>query len=231
MKNTKSLQELHIECGKIFKRELFEDTQSASRSFACEIWDKMTENEGDCENCIGENFNQLFQTLNVEWFDNYKPIGADLDFYMTTYILWLYLVYERIEFVFNEIDPDEKFHLTQDFRRSLKTMNEIRLWANFLKHPKHFFFVHWPKFIFVGQHFDKNNDTLLINTSFLNNHYSSEKQDKPKCLENQCSVVVQFPRVDLLTTGFCNDFNAFIRFVCDNSMVTNFLKKKSNVFM
>lgn len=223
----KSLLELHKECGEIFKTELLEDPEG--RSLACEIWDKMTCNEDNCDNCIGENFNQLVQRLIDDWFDAYEPVTENLDFYMNTYIFWLYLFYERIEFVFSEIDPDESFHLIQEFRRSLKSLNEIRLWANFIKHPKHYFYVHWPTFIFVGQHFAKKPDTLIINTSFLSDHYSSEKQDKPKKLENNCSVVVQFPKLDLLTKGFCKDFKSFIRFICDNDMVTNFLRKKSNI--
>ncbi len=222
----KTLQELHKECGETFKKELVDID---GRTFACEIWDVMTMGEDGCENCIGENFNQMIHRIADEWFDNYKPSGESIDFYMQTYIFWLYLFYERMEFLFNEIDPTKSFLPVQELNRSLKTMNQIRLWANFIKHPKYYFFVHWPKYIFEGQIFDKKSDTIIINTSFLSDHYSSEKQEMPKKLENKCNVVVQFPKLDLLTIGFCKDFKEFIRFICDNSMVIKQLKKKSNI--
>ncbi len=223
----KTLLEIHKECGDIFKQQLLEDPRG-SRSFACEIWDKMTCNEAACDNCIGENLNQLVQTVISEWFDSYQPNGQKIDFYVYTYMFWLYLFYERIEFVIVEVDPGSKYEPIQEFKRSLKTMDEIRLWANFIKHPKQFFYTHWPTFVFEGQKFEKNKDTIIVNTAFLKEHYSSEKQQVPKMLENNSTVVVQLPKLDRLTEGFCKEFLQFVRFICDNSMITNLLKKKSN---
>ncbi len=222
----KSLSTIHKDCGDIFKNKLLENPNG--RSFACDIWDKMTCDEFNCDNCLGENFNQLVQSVISGWFDSYEPSSCKTDFYVYSYIFWLYLFYERIEFVFTEIDPDGKFHLIQEFRRRLKTMDEIRLWANFVKHPKHFLYVHWPTFIFVGESFHRDESTLLVNTAFLKEHYSNESQVKPKKLENNSTVVVQFPKLDSLTEGFCKEFLEFIHFICDNAMIVDFLKKKSN---
>lgn len=222
------LNEIHARCGEIFKRELLE--QPNGRSYACEIWDRMTEGKDNCDNCIGENFNQLIQTFIDEWFDNYKPGEVSkIEFYCITYIFWLYLFLERIEFIFNEIDPKDEFHLIHSFRRGLKKMDELRVWANFFKHPKQFLFVHWPQYIFVGQIFHKDLDTIIINTSFLKEYYSSELQTKPKLLENKKSVVVQFPKLEDLTLGFCKDLKIFFKFVCDNKMISDFLKVKTNI--
>lgn len=222
------LPEIHDKCATIFKQELLEEPEG--RSYACEIWDVMTGGKTNCDNCVGENFNQLIQTIVEDWFDNYKPAGTSrIEFYAMTYIFWLYLFYERIEFILNEVDPNKNFHLVQSYRRSLKHMDEIRVWANFFKHPKHFVYVHWPKYIFVGQNFSKTTDTILINTSFLKDYYSSETQETPKALENKNVVVVQFPKLDILTKGFCQELIGFFRFVCDNRMVSDYLKEKSNI--
>ena len=222
------LREIHDKCGMTFKQELLEEPDG--RSFACEIWDTLTEGREDCENCLGENFNQLIQTIVKDWFDNYTPTEeSSAEFYAMTYILWLYLFFERIEFIINEVDPNKNFHLIQSYRRSLKHMDEIRVWANFFKHPKHFVYVHWPKYIFVGQAFKRAANTMLINTTFLKEHYSSEVQDLPKSLENKNVVVVPFPKLDILTKGFCDELKGFFRFICDNKMVSDYLKSKSNL--
>ncbi len=218
---------IHQECGKIFTEELFDKLDG--RSFACEIWDVMTCNEDNCDNCIGENFNQLIDSIDQEWFKGYSPHEyARIEFYVYTYVFWLYLFYERIEFIINEIDPEAKFALIQDFRRGLKSMNEIRLWANFIKHPKHFMFAHWPEFKFIGQSFNKSDKSVIVNTAFLKEHYSKETDKKPQSLENNDRVVVQFPKLDQLTLGFCKDLKAFFRFICDNKILADHLKKKSN---
>jgi len=221
------LVKLHKKCGEIFNSKLLEDTEG--RSLACSIYDAMIgEDEAD-DNCIGENFNQLIQTVKTGWFEGFEPnTNTNVQFFTYTYIFWLYLFLERIEIILNELDPSRNFGPVKDFYRSLKTMNEIRLWANFMKHPKNFIFVHWPEFTFVGKRFNKTGKTKLINTAYLKNHYSSEKQDMPEELDNNDDVTVQFPKLDILTECFCDDLLNFINFICDNKMFRDQLKQKSN---
>lgn len=149
-------------------------------------------------------------------------------------VLYLYLfilailILERIEFIINQIDPERKFGCIKEFHRNLKTMDEIRVWVNFIKHPKNFLFVHWPNFTFVGQKIEKTPNTILINTSFLKAHYSSERQDKPESIENKNEIIVLFPKLPTLTKVFCKELKEFIRFICDNKMIAQALEKKSN---
>jgi len=221
------LEEIHKSCGEIFNNELLESPDG--RSLACGIWDAMTGDDGSDENCIGENFNQLIQTVKSGWFDEYTPTeNTKIQFYTYTFIFWLYLFLERIEVILNEIDPERSYAPINDFYRTLSTMNEIRLWANFMKHPKNFIFVHWPEFTCVGKIIRKNTNTKIINTAYLKNHYSNEKQDKPDELDNNDDVVVQFPKLNILTEGFCKDLTNFINFICENKMLRDKLRKKSN---
>lgn len=222
-----NLREIHEICGEIFNTDLLESPNG--RSLACSIWDAMTDDDGSDDNCIGENFNQLIQTVKSGWFDEYNPIeSTQIQFYTYTYMFWLYLFLERIEVILNEIDPERSYAPINEFYRSLGTMNEIRLWANFMKHPKNFIFVHWPAFTYVGKYINKARNTKIINTSYLKNHYSSEKQVRPEELNNSDDVIVQFPKLDILTKGFCRDLTSFINFICENKMLRDKLRKKSN---
>lgn len=224
---TIDLRAIHKSCGEIFNSELLESSEG--RSLACSIWDAMTDDDGSDDNCIGENFNQLIQTVKSSWFEEYNPTKkTSLQFYTFTYIFWLYLFLERIEVILNEIDPDRIFPPINEFYRSMGTMNEIRLWTNFMKHPKNFIFVHWPEFTFVGRMFSKNINTKIINTTYLKDHYSNDNQDKPNDLDNNDNVIVQFPKLDLLTIGFCKDLTNFINFICENKMLRDKLRMKSN---
>ena len=221
------LLEIHFQCEDIFNIELLESPNG--RSLACSIWDAMTNDDGSNENCIGENFNQLIQTVKTSWFETYFPTGeTNIQFYAYTYIFWLYLFLERIEVILNEIDPDRSYAPINNFYRKLDSMNTIRLWANFMKHPKNFIFVHWPQFTFVGKVIRKNLNTKIINTSYLKDHYSNEAQQKPEELDNNDDVIVQFPKLELLTKGFCDDLTKFINFICENKMLRDKLRKKSN---
>lgn len=227
MSKSIDLISIHEKCGNIFNSELLESPNG--RSVACSIWDAMIGDDGSDDNCIGENFNQLIQTVKSGWFEEYKPKGNTIiQFYCYTYIFWLYLFLERIEVILNEIDPDRSYGPINEFHRSLKNMNEIRLWANFMKHPKNFIFVHFPQFSFIGKAISKTDNTKIINTSYLKDHYSSEKQNKPDELDNNDNVIVQFPKLDDLTLGFCKDLKNFINFLCENKMLRDKLRKKSN---
>jgi hypothetical protein len=128
-----NLAEIHVKCKEIFEKELIE--LDGGRSFACKIWDVMTENKDNHENCLGENFNQLIQTIREDFFDNYTPSPhTKLAFYFTTYILWLYLIVERVDFVFDVVNKDNKSKLFADFKESnFKTSQLIKKWANFIK--------------------------------------------------------------------------------------------------
>lgn len=228
-KSCVDLTRVHTKCGKIFREKLLENPNG--RSLACDIWDVMTgEGNNAKDNCIGENFNQLIQTVISGWFEDYKPNSdTRVVFYVYTYLFWLYLFIERIEVILNEVDPNRNYGPINKFYNGLKTMNEIRLWANFMKHPKNFIFVHWPQFTFVGKSLRKNsNNTQIINTSYLKEHYSNESQKKPATLNNCDDVIVQFPKLDVLTEQFCLELLEFIRFICDNKLIRDELKGKSN---
>lgn len=222
-----TLLEVHTECRRIIEVELFEGDFS-NRSLCCRMYDTMIEDD-DCENSIGENFNQRLIRLVENWFDKYKP-GTDIDYYFENYCLSLYLFFERIEFVFNVINKDQKNKLFNDFYYyNFNVMTKIAKWANFIKHPKEFLFTHWPTFYFEGDSLDKQPDDLTVDTDFIFTHYKSEKKQSPTILENNAKVYIELPDLIALTKGFCEELNTFIDFICENQIVYKYLEKKSTI--
>jgi hypothetical protein len=223
-----NLIEIHKKCKIIFEKQLIEP--DGGRSFACKIWDVMTEKKDNHENCLGENFNQLIQTINDDFFENYTPsISTKLDFYFTTYILWLYLIVERIDFVFDVVNKDNKSKLFADFKENnFKTSQLIKKWANFIKHPKEFIFSHWPQYIMEGPEIMNGSETVIIDADFVKKHYT-KSDSRINELENCDSVIVLVPELANLTTEFCKELNTFFDFICDNKIVSDFLRKKTTL--
>lgn len=225
-----NLIEIHESCKLIFEKQLIEP--EVGRSSACKMWDVMTDKKDNHENCLGENFNQLIQTIKDDFFENYTPSQTTkLDFYFTTYILWLYLIVERIDFVFDVVNKDNKSKLFSDFKENnFKTSQLIKKWANFIKHPKEFIFSHWPQYIMEGSDIEiaNENQTVIINADFVKKHYT-KSDSRISELENCDSVIVSVPELSNLTTEFCKELNAFFDFICDNKIVSDFLRKKTTL--
>jgi restriction endonuclease S subunit len=78
----KSLEEIHKACHKIFREGFFEVPEDTSNddvtwfgaSKACKIYDKLTDGDDTKQDSIGENFNQLIQRIDNNWFEKYSPI-------------------------------------------------------------------------------------------------------------------------------------------------------------
>lgn len=223
-----NLIEIHKNCKTIFETQLIEP--DGGRSFACKIWDLMTDKNDAHENCLGENFNQLIKSINNDFFKNYTPSeNTELHFYFTTYILWLYIIIERVDFVFDVVNKDNKSKLFSDFKENnFKTSQLIKKWANFIKHPKEFIFCHWPMYVIEKPGIMNDNETVVINADFIKKHYT-KSDSRIKELENCQSVIVLVPELENLTTEFCNELNTFFNFICENKIVSDFLRKKTTL--
>lgn len=221
-----SLRQIHKDCKEIFE-ELF-DTEDRE-SISCDIWRAFAGEDEEYDNCIGENFNQLLWTIRDNWFGNDSFALTSMEFYTTTYIIWLYLVVARVYEIFDSLNPDNKNSLITKKRLSLKSFNEINLWAKFVKHPKEFIFCHWPEYYYEGQKINKNVNSLLIDTSYLKDHYNNEGDTRPIALKNNENVIVQYPKLSRITSGFVQDFKAFRDFIVQNKMIIEELEKDTNV--
>jgi hypothetical protein len=236
--NMKSLEEIHKSCHLIFRKGFFEVPDNPENnqvtwfgpSKACKIYDKLTDGSDRRQDSIGENFNQLIQRLDDNWFEKYKPTD-DLDYYFYNYFLLLYLFAERVDIIFNIISQNGKAKLFNDFQHNnFKTLRKINKWANFIKHPKEFLFTHWPTYYFEGdKSVEIKEGDVKIDTDFIFKHYFSETKDRPVILENNNKVFVEIPDLEKLTEEFCKEMNTFFDFVCSNQVVADFLKSKSTI--
>lgn len=233
----KSLKEIHEGCHKIFRASFFEVPEDNSNdaltwlgaSKACKIYDKLTEGDVTKQDSIGQNFNQLIIRLDNNWFEKYLPTD-DLDYYFFNYFLLLYLFIERVDIIFDIISDKGKTKLFNDFQQqNFKTLRKINKWANFIKHPKEFLFTHWPKYYIEGETIELQDGDVKIDTDFIFNHYFSESKERPIILQNNKSVYVEIPNLEIITTEFCKEMNIFFEFICNNQIVADFLKKKSTI--
>ncbi len=233
-----NLIEIHKECHKIFRKAFFEfpedeendDVKYFGPSNACKIYDKLTEGDDSRQDCIGENFNQLINKINDEWFENYSP-GGNLDYYFFNYYLLLYLFVERVDLIFEVINKDGKSKLFSDYQfHNFKELRKINKWANFIKHPKEFLFTHWANYYIKGdEEYPLAEGDLKIDTDFIFKHYFSETKPRPVILENNDKVFVEVPDFIKTTKEFCKEINIFFDFICCNQIVADFLKKKSTI--
>jgi hypothetical protein len=226
----KSLIDIHRENKETFKSKLINPDDG--RSFACKVWDVMTDGKENADNCLGENFNQLISTIIDDFFDNYEPSkNTKLDFYFTTYLLWLYLVVERIDFVFGVINKDNKSKLLSDFKeKNFQTCQLIKKWANFIKHPKEFIFSHWPQYLMEeeGMVVENKEDFIIIDTEFVKKNYT-KSDSRIATLENCNKALVLVPNLVQLTKTFCNELNSFFDFICENKIISDYLREKTTL--
>ncbi|MGB0929673.1 MAG: hypothetical protein ACPGVB_02775 [Chitinophagales bacterium] len=227
-----NLSQIHENCHTIFRNNFFnKDEEYYGASNACRIYDKLTEDSPEKQDCIGENFNQLIHRINDEWFTNYTP-GGNLDYYFFNYFLLLYLFVERVDLIFEVINPKgRQSKLFIDYQQhNFKTLRKINKWANFIKHPKEFLFTHWARYYIQGElNFSIKEGDIIINTDFIFKHYFSESKQRPVILENKNNVFVEVPKLEEITLGFCQEMNLFFDFICNNQIIADFLKKKSTI--
>lgn len=199
---------------------------------ACDIYDSLTQKNKEQVDCLGENFNRLIQSIYEEFLENYHPTAnTSLDYYFNNYILWLYLVVERVDFIFDlltyrDVNPDVDLKgniFLEYYQDEFKVFNIIKKWANFIKHPKQFLFCHYPSYVF-----DKptEENITIIDSKYIVKYFSGSKES-PIDLTNKKDVYVIIPNLTDLTEQFCETFLKFIALITENSIVANRLRKKT----
>ena len=223
------LPKLHKKCHEAFKAGLYESGDTENVSNACKVYDRLIETCPDKDDCIGENFNQLIEKIELEWFQGYTP-QTHVDYYFYNYVLLLYLFVERVDLIFEVVNKDGKSKIFNDYHHTkFPVLRRINKWANFIKHPKEFLFTHWPTFYFADDKPEIRSGDVVINYDFIKQHYFNEKQPRPKVLENNDKVYVEMPDLVKMTESFTAELNEFFDFICNNHLVAEFLRKKSTI--
>ncbi|MBL0026468.1 MAG: hypothetical protein IPO98_16415 [Saprospiraceae bacterium] len=217
------------ECFEIFSVNAFDEYNTPN---ACKIHNAFGGQNGEHHNCLGCNFADSTTLISRYLEKNDELTDTQQDF--TIYLLLLYLLVERIEIVFNIIQ------LPQTYReKHFKVFQQIRKWANFIKHPKSFILTHHPVYDFEnsGIVYDKQ-FSITINEQFIEQYYKGysdpdkqKKQNKELYdkLKNQKNILVLFPDISKLTEKLCYSYNKFVDLILTNDAYKEILNDDTTI--
>ena len=224
-----TIEEKFRECYEIFLEAAFDESEIPN---ACKIHDAFGGTEGDHHNCLGCNFADSTTLISryLEKSDELTDIQQDC----TVYILLLYLLVERIEIVFNIIQLPQVYK-----EKHFKVFQQIRKWANFIKHPKSFILTHHPEYDFVnsGTEYDAEFNEV-INEQFVTQFYKGytdqneqKRQNKElyRRLKNKKDILVVFPDIAKLTKKLCYSYNKFVELILGNDAYKEILNDETTI--
>jgi len=188
----------------------------------CSIHSYFDDSEHNCVACNLEDSNELVRTF----LDGWKNFN-DVNHSFTFFILTLYLSVTRMEEYLNIIELPKSIRETK-----FSPFSDIKKWANFIKHPKGFMFVHHPNYTFDGLADDMGDDANIIDFNFVKDYYSDGKKNRSLLgqLQNKENVWVNFPNPAELVTEFCICQEYFVSLIKNNEIVRELLTNNASVF-
>jgi len=207
-------------CHTIFNAEIFPEQGD---SVMCSLHDCFDDQSGGDHNCLGCNFSDT--TIWIQKYLSRASNFGDIDEAYTFYLMRLYLFVERAYVIFDIIKLPEEYRC-----RHFSVFRDVHKWANFTKHPNSFILVHHPTYTHDGEaSFDRTKFSLVIDQTFVNEHYSSPTHNKKlwDSLQNKTDVAVMFPNPETLTRGFCAAAKKFIAVVRENEVFREILASRS----
>ncbi|WP_020394807.1 hypothetical protein [Thiolinea disciformis] len=213
--------ELFKKCYEVFNDELFSNENEA---LVCELHFYLEANNENAHNCLGCNL--ASELIKIRNYLSRVDETYDVEEFFSDYLIKCYLLVARIEDnIFKLLNLPEGYK-----SKNFLVFRNIRKWANFIKHPNAFTFVHHPEFIYVNQlDVDLSNFNLIIDQEFVNRHYSSSAPNKElwRALQNQKDIAVLFPEPEELTRKFCEAVKKFIEVIRDNAVYREVLMEYS----
>jgi hypothetical protein len=202
-----------------FDKQMFE----GGTSKACKLHSAFGTAGTRDHNCLGCNFENFIRFAANSYTAAEKANSADFAAYQ--WVLAMYLLVERVEFVLARLLSKDHNFQKQNFANLLL----VKRWANFLKHPKAFMLTHHACIYFEGD--PSITETILVDSNFVNLYYA--KDDKKLNAElydkvaNQANVAVVFPNPLRVTQGFCTEFNQFLDLCASDPKIVEKLKEKA----
>ncbi len=198
----------------------------------CKIHEAFGGLEGEHHNCLGCNFADS-QTMVLNYLNKHETY-TNIQESITLYILTLYLLVERIDSVLDMVQVPETYR-----EKHFKVFQQIRKWANFIKHPKAFILTHHPDYDFENSGIDFGKQfNITINDQFVTDYYKGESdpaKQKSKNkelytkLHNQKDIHVIFPDIAQLTKKVCYSINAFAELILKNQVYTDILNDEATI--
>jgi hypothetical protein len=204
-----------------FEGYLYADQESAM----CKLHEPFESLVQNRHNCLGCNFaNSTGQIRDFFTREIHDP-RSDVNDVMTDLIMKLYLLIERIYFIFDIIKLPDEYRF-----RHFQIFQDIHKWANFIKHPKAFLLVHHPQFFLVDSgDYDASKFEVSIDQPFVNKFYSGPDNNKSLFdrLKNKTKVAVLYPDPEVLIDDFCKAADKFIKLIQNNEVYVEILSSRT----
>lgn len=203
-----------------------DDDEKEYDTLFCNIHSNFTGGH-NCVACNLNSSNKLIQNFLLE-YKNFHD--AKLSF--TNFILLLYLQVEVCNEYFNIMSIPENYRL-----KHFQVFQEVKHWANFLKHPKGFMLVHHPKWTFedrISKSFPKSKlkkSNPFLDSEFIKKYYSGDKNNNElyKILIRKEDLYVEFPNPVNLITKFTKAQKKFVEIISKNEIVREMLNDKTTL--
>src|SRR5437867_6995948 len=169
------MQTEFVKASELFQKELCSSKakDGSLQPLPCRIHDVFRELNARSHNCIGCNFagSTIAIDRGLKRIASSKDFEAEYDY--SDYILSLYLFVERACMVFDIICLPEGYR-----HRHFGVFQEIRRWANCLKHPNYFILMHHPVFQAGGAVDTSKAWEQVVDMPFVVEHYGHDAQSK-----------------------------------------------------
>lgn len=194
---------------------MFEDDGEYANALICNLHEL---GDSESHNCLACNFADLVETLKGLAQDYSK--FSDAKTAKITYLLWLYLLVERMQEILMLISFPEEIK-NQKFPKFLL----VKRWANFFKHPKAFFLTHHAQYDQERQ----GGNEVVIDDAFINKFYAGDKINPElyKLLTNKSDVLILLPDLIALTKGIGQELAYLSDVIRSNPIYGEILVNKS----
>lgn len=218
------LQKLIGDLNKSFTTEMCEAVNDDGDSLMCSINQALAGYDEENHNCLGCHLDTESQLIR-NFLINSTYIQDSYEFFRL-YTFQLYLYSEKILEMVKIVGLPESYR-----KKNFFVFYEIKLWTNFLKHPKAFILTHHPRYVFET---DVDIPTIKANTKlkkldfdFIKKYYSGDDKNKNENLigelKNNKNVVLILPDLLRITNEFCLASKAIIQLVHDNPIYKEIL--------
>lgn len=220
------LEELvHVrqEFKKVFEIFVAHNYPKDKETLMCSIHESF---HGDGHNCVGCNLEKSSKLI-ANYLKQHETFETP-DYVFTSYIWFLYLMTTRMEEYIDIMSLPESVK-----QKKFGTFQKVKRWANFIKHPKAFMFVHHPCYSFEGTPVPAGCDDIhyevVINDEFVKEFYSGG-QNNGKLMRKLAKiegVMVEFPNPVVLMEEFVITQKNFVELIYDNKMIRELLDEKA----
>jgi hypothetical protein len=205
----------------LWKQRMGKDANGVE--LVCKLHEKFKEIDPAGHNCFGCNLQH-----EVDRIADFLNSSSDFEYpdhFATNYLINLYLLTERI-FEIKKIIGLPRLYKEETFQ----VFGVVKLWANFIKHPKAFILAHHPLYIVTQVTEPKTFDSkeyTYINTKFVKKYYAGEDANKYKTLfemlQRNPKICVEYPDLLQLTNAFCKATEVFINIILENKVYLEIL--------